>query len=122
MRLGELDAGQGVVVIGNRIVALEGAEGTDEMLQRVADLRVNGKLPNKAGGVLIKLSKPQQDKRVDLPTIGAKTVLNAANAQLKGIAVQAENTLISNVDETVACAEAEGIFIYGLPPERSEGP
>lgn len=114
MRLGALDAGQGVVVIGNRIVALEGAEGTDEMLERVTNLRARGKLPNKAGGVLIKLCKPQQDKRVDMPTIGAKTVQNAANAQLKGIVVHAGNTLISDFDQTTARANSTGLFIYGL--------
>lgn len=119
-QLGELDAGQGVIVIGSRIVALEGAEGTDEMLERVVDLRARGKLPQKAGGVLIKLCKPQQDKRVDMPTIGARTVHNAAKAKLDGIAVQAGNTLISNIEETIAGAQSAGLFIYGLSSNWSE--
>ncbi|MEM8541622.1 MAG: UDP-2,3-diacylglucosamine diphosphatase LpxI [Pseudomonadota bacterium] len=119
MRLGALDAGQGVIVIGKRIVALEGAEGTDEMLERVADLRARGKLPQKAGGVLIKLCKPQQDRRVDMPTIGAKTVQNAANAKLKGIALQAGSTLISDIEATTAKAREMGLFVYGLSPEGS---
>lgn len=122
IRLGALDAGQGVVVLGSRIVALEGAEGTDEMLERVADLRARGKLPQKAGGVLIKICKPQQDKRVDMPTIGAKTVQNVANAKLTGIALQAEATLISDIEDAVACANENAIFIYGLSPTRSEQP
>lgn len=112
--LGALDAGQGVVVIGNRIVALEGAEGTDEMLERIADLRARGKLPAREGGVLVKLCKPQQDRRVDMPTIGAKTVHNAANARLKGIVVDAGNTLINDIDETIEHATNSGLFIYGL--------
>lgn len=122
MRIGALDAGQSVVVIGNRVVALEGAEGTDEMLERVADLRARGKLPKKSGGVLIKLCKPQQDRRVDMPTIGAKTVQNASNAQLKGIAVQAGSTLISDIDETVSSAINNDLFIYGISSTWSESP
>jgi len=121
MRLGAIDAGQGVVVLGKRIVALEGAEGTDEMLERVADLRARGKLPNKTGGVLIKLCKPQQDKRVDMPTIGTKTIQNAVNAGLKGIALHAGNTLISDIEQTCVHANEKGVFIYGLTPTWNEG-
>ncbi len=118
-RLGALDAGQGVVVIGRRIVALEGAEGTDQMLLRVADLRKTGKLPQKAGGVLVKLCKPQQDRRIDMPTIGVRTVQNAAAAGLKGIAIHAGSTLINNIDEVCALADQHNMFIFGHQPEQS---
>ncbi len=115
-RLGALDAGQGVVVIGRRIVALEGAEGTDQMLLRVAKLRSDGNLSQKAGGVLVKLCKPQQDRRIDMPTIGVKTVENAASAGLKGIAIHAGSTLINNIEEVCALAEQHNMFIYGHKP------
>ncbi len=118
-RLGALDAGQGVVVIGRRIVALEGAEGTDQMLHRVADLRKAGKLPQKAGGVLVKLCKPQQDRRIDMPTIGVRTVQNAAAAGLRGIAIHAGSTLINNIDEVCALADQHNMFIFGHQPEQS---
>lgn len=112
--LGAVDAGQGVVVIGRRVVALEGAEGTDAMLKRVVDLRDSGRLSAKKGGVLVKLRKPGQDMRVDLPTIGPQTVHNAAAARLAGIAVHGENTLIMDRQATIESADAAGLFVVGL--------
>ena len=113
--LGELDAGQGVVVVGHRVVALEGVEGTDAMLQRVADLRAHGRI-SRSGGVLVKLKKPQQDERVDLPTIGVTTVENAAHAGLSGLAVQGEATLMVDVEAMRAAAAKAGLVISGIDP------
>ncbi len=112
-QLGALDAGQGCVVIGEQIVALEGAEGTDGMLARVADLRAQGRLSSKAGGVLVKVCKPQQDRRVDLPTIGVSTLENAARAKLSGIAIGAGSALIVDADAVVRTANELGLFVYG---------
>lgn len=112
--LGEVDAGQGVIVIGKRIVALEGAEGTDAMLQRVAALKQNGRLHNRKAGVLVKLAKPGQELRADMPTIGLKTVENAAAAQLAGIAVDGGRTLIVDRAAVLAAADQAGLFIFGL--------
>lgn len=116
--LGELDAGQACVVIGKRIVAMEGAEGTDEMLERIADLRKRGKLPTKKGGVLVKLCKPQQDKRVDLPTIGINTIQNAAKAKLAGIAVHAGNALIVDIQAAIDAAQSNDVFVVGIEPKQ----
>ena len=80
--LGRLDVGQGAVAIGGRIVALEGLEGTDEMLERVAGLRAAGRISPRRRGALVKLCKPQQDIRADLPAIGVSTILNAKKAGL----------------------------------------
>ena len=118
LALGALDAGQACVVIGKRIVALEGAEGTDMMLQRVAELRRIGRLKAGRGGVLVKLAKPGQELRADLPTIGEATVGNAARAGLKGIAVHAEKALISDFEATCAQAREEGVFVVGIDPEN----
>ncbi|WP_306119941.1 MULTISPECIES: UDP-2,3-diacylglucosamine diphosphatase LpxI [unclassified Roseitalea] len=120
--LGAIDAGQAVVVIGRRVVALEGAEGTDAMLERVADLRGAGRLSNRKGGVLVKLRKPGQDMRVDLPTIGVGTVQRAAAARLAGIAVHGENTLIVDRQATIEAADAAGLFLIGLDPNGLDGP
>lgn len=117
LALGRLDAGQACVAIGRRIVALEGAEGTDAMLQRVAELRLQGRLPADRGGVLVKLAKPGQELRADLPTVGLATVENAAKAGLAGIAVHAGKALIANLDDTRARATALGVFIVGIDPE-----
>ncbi len=115
--LGNLDAGQGCVAIGRRIVALEGAEGTDAMLERVARLRAEGRISGRRGGVLVKLAKPGQELRADLPTIGVRTVENAAAAGLSGICVHAGRALIADLDVTCAKADELGVFLTGIDPE-----
>lgn len=115
VHLGALDIGQAAVAVGGRVVALEGAEGTDAMLERCAELRQNGRIRVKSpAGVLVKFAKPGQDLRVDLPTIGPRTVELAAHAGLCGIGVEAGRALIAERDETLALANKLGIFIQGL--------
>jgi DUF1009 family protein len=111
--LGQYDVGQAVVVVEKRIVALEGVEGTDAMLERVCALRTAGKLPKKKGGVLIKCVKPGQDFRVDLPSIGPNSIDRIVDAGLSGIGVLAESTLIISRQETLKRAKKHGVFIYG---------
>jgi DUF1009 family protein len=112
--LGRLDIGQGAVSVGGRVVALEGVEGTDEMLRRVASLRASGRVSTRRRGVLVKLCKPQQDMRADLPTIGLSTLENARLAGLAGIAVEAGRALVLDEDELVAAADAAGMFVLGI--------
>lgn len=117
-RLGELDIGQAAVAIGGRVVALEGAEGTDAMLLRCEELRSNGRIRNrKPSGVLVKRAKPKQDLRVDLPAIGPKTIELAAAAGLSGVAIHAGNALVSERDLTLSKADELGLFVYGFDPE-----
>lgn len=116
--IGSLDIGQAAIAVGRRVVALEGVEGTDAMLQRVADLR-QAKRINRKGGVLVKCSKPQQEVRADLPAIGVSTVENAAKAGLNGIAVEAGRTLILSYEDTLAAANAAGLFIQTFEQEKS---
>lgn len=117
-RLGELDIGQAAVAVAGRVVALEGAEGTDAMLQRCRELRTSGKVRAKGrAGVLVKAAKPHQDLRVDLPTVGPNTIDLAAAAQLAGIAIEAGGALIADKEQTLARADAAGLFLYGV--ERS---
>jgi len=112
--LGALDAGQAVVTEGGRVLAIEGAEGTDAMLRRVADLR--GKRDGAApSGVLAKGPKPGQELRVDMPTIGPRTVEGAVAAGLAGVAVEAESVLLLDRSEAIAAADAHGIAVQGLP-------
>ncbi|MGQ2968744.1 MAG: LpxI family protein [Allorhizobium sp.] len=116
--LGRLDVGQGAVSVGGRIVALEGVEGTDSMLARVKDLRAEGRISRRRKGVLVKLCKPQQDLRADLPTIGVSTVANAKAAGLAGIAVEAGRALVVEREAVIAAADAAGIFVVGI--DRSD--
>ncbi|MEL6946356.1 MAG: LpxI family protein, partial [Pseudomonadota bacterium] len=114
--LGPFDIGQGCVLIGRRAVAVEGLEGTDAMLDRVARLRAAGRLPLGGGGVLVKCPKPGQDERVDLPAIGPRTISNAHAAGLTVVALEAQRTLIVDRDKTLHDAKIRGISIIGVPP------
>lgn len=106
--LGALDIGQGAVVRDGHVLAVEAAEGTDRMLERCVGL-VKG-----TGGVLVKLTKPGQDHRVDMPTIGRETVRRCVAAGLSGIAVEAGAAMIVDRDGTVADADRAGLFITGI--------
>lgn len=110
--LGSADVGQGCVVQQGLVLAVEAIEGTDAMLARAGRLRRDG-----IGGVLVKLAKPGQDKRADLPTIGPETVRNAAAAGLRGLAFEAQATILAERDACLAAADAAGLFLLGLDPE-----
>lgn len=119
--LGAFDIGQGAVIVGGRAVAVEGAEGTDAMLERIAHLRSIGRLSAKRGGVLVKTCKPGQDQRVDLPSIGPKTILGLAAAGLNGVGVEAERTIILEREKTLDLALRHGVFIYGMSGDEFTG-
>jgi UDP-2,3-diacylglucosamine hydrolase len=112
--LGRLDIGQGAVAVRGRVVAVEGAEGTQAMLARVCELRETGRISRKHGGVLVKIAKPGQEKRADLPAIGPDTIDQAANAGLAGIAVEADASLILDFAETIRRANLRKIFVHGV--------
>ena len=119
--LGQLDIGQAAVAVGGRVVAVEGIEGTDEMVLRVENLRSSGKLyEDGREGVLVKTMKPNQDMRVDLPAIGPETVKGVAAAGLRGIAVEAGRSLVLSKQETLSAARELDIFIFGHTPEDTE--
>jgi len=116
--IGPFDVGQGVVVTGRHIIAVEGVEGTDAMLDRVADLRAGGRLRS-SGGVLVKAPKPAQDRRIDLPTIGPQTVERTARAGLSGIAVVAGSTIVAEAERVGEAADAAKIFAVGMRDQRN---
>ena len=120
LALGRLDVGQGAVAVGGRVVALEGAEGTDAMLERVADLRASGRISQRRRGVLVKLCKPEQDLRADLPSIGVETLRRARAAGLAGVAVEAGRSLVLEREALITEANAHGLFVTGIVPERTE--
>lgn len=117
--LGKLDIGQGVVVCDGLVLAVEAAEGTDEMLARVAGLpeTIRG-TPGARRGLLLKRPKPQQERRIDLPTIGVRTIEGAARAGLAGVAFEAKGALIVDRDAVAEAADKAGIFVLGFPRER----
>jgi DUF1009 family protein len=118
LTIGALDVGQAAVVCEGLVLAVEAAEGTDSMLQRVAGLpaALRGSAENRKG-VLVKSVKPQQERRVDLPVIGIRTVELAAAAGLAGIAVEAGAALIVNRHRVAEEADRSGLFVLGFAPE-----
>ncbi len=112
---GSLEIGQGAVSCASLILAVEAQEGTDRMLARVAELPVEIRgTPEARRGVLVKRPKPQQERRIDLPTIGITTVQGVAKAGLSGIAVEAGAALVVDRDNVANAANELGIFIYGF--------
>jgi UDP-2,3-diacylglucosamine hydrolase len=115
------DVGQAVVVADARVLATEAAEGTDQMLARIAELRRNGRIA--AGprrGVLVKAAKRGQDRRFDLPSIGPQTVEGAARAGLAGIAVRAGSTVVAEAGRIGEIADRERLFVVGMGHEAGE--
>jgi UDP-2,3-diacylglucosamine hydrolase len=111
--IGRFDVGQGTIVADGHVLAVEAAEGTDEMLAQVAELRRKGRIRS-SGGVLVKAPKPGQDRRIDLPTIGPQTVAGAARAGLAGIAVVAGEAIMAEPERVTQAADRERIFIVGV--------
>ena len=115
--LGALDIGQGVIAVGGRVVALEGPEGTDSMIGRINELRARERISATRPGVLVKLCKPSQDLRVDLPSAGLSTIRNAKDAGLSGIALEAGRSLLLDRQEVIDFADSHGMFVTGIDPD-----
>jgi len=110
--VGRGDVGQGAVVEQGVVLARENTHGTDAMLAGLAgQARHERKGP---GGVLVKVAKPGQQRKVDLPTIGTGTVTAAAAAGLRGIAIEAGSALVVDRDRMVAAADEAGLFVVGV--------
>jgi DUF1009 family protein len=113
--IGRHDIGQAVVIADGHVLAIEAAEGTDLMLDRVATLRREGRIRIREGiGVLVKAPKPTQDHRFDLPTIGPQTVERVARAGLAGLALTANTTILAEPDRIAGLADEHGLFVVGL--------
>lgn len=107
--LGALDVGQAAVVQQGIVLGVEAVEGTDALLERCRKLRHKGR-----GGVLVKTCKPQQEKRLDLPVIGIRTVRHAYEAGLEGIATEAGASLLLDRAEVIDAADKLGLFLIGF--------
>ncbi|MBZ6076925.1 LpxI family protein [Microvirga puerhi] len=110
------DIGQAAVVARRHVLAVEGPEGTDRMLHRVAGFRRSwfGLRRRREGGVLIKAAKRGQDLRVDMPAIGPRTIVESARAGLSGVAIGAGSTLIVEQDRTLKLADDLGLFLMAV--------
>lgn len=108
-KLGELDIGQTVVVKKKTVLALEAIEGTDEAILR------GGKL-GKKGAVVVKLSKPKQDLRFDVPVVGLKTMETMNEASCSALAIEAYKTLVADLEEIVSFSDKNKISIVVFDP------
>ena len=107
--LGAHDVGQAVIVQAGLVLGVEGVEGTDRLIARCAPFQQPG-----PGGVLVKMKKPGQERRADLPTIGPDTIDRLAEAGLRGVAIEAGETLILERGVAVARADEQGLFLIGV--------
>ena len=110
--IGRRDIAQGAVAQLGQVLAVENENGTDALLSEVRKLRLDG-----PGGVLVKVKKPDQEYRVDLPTIGTATIEAASRAGLRGIAVEAGGALIVDRQAVIEAADEAGIFVIGIDAE-----
>lgn len=109
------DIGQTVVAQGGAVVAVEGMEGTDACVNRAAELaRTQGREP---ALVVVKVAKPRQDFRFDLPVVGLDSLVGFRKAGVKALALEAGSTLIFDRDRFAAEADAAGLAVAGFPPE-----
>ncbi len=111
--LGKLDVGQAVIVQEGLVLGVEGIEGTAELIKRCSQYKRKGQ-----DGILLKLRKPEQDLRVDLPTIGPKTIEDAKKYGLKGVCLHAGNGLIVDEEQTIKLANKHKIFLMGVDPNE----
>ena len=112
--IGSKDIGQACVVVNGQIIASEDSSGTDKMLRGIISKEI--RFHNE--GVLVKLAKPIQDRRVDLPAIGMQTIKLAKEIGLCGIAIEEKSSFISNKERVIKFANKNNIFIFGLSNEK----
>ena len=108
--IGKLDIGQTVVIKGKAVMAIEAIEGTDEAILR------GGKWAGD-GAVVVKVSKPQQDMRMDVPAVGPDTLKSMEKVNAKVLALEAHRSMIVNRETVIREAESAGIVIVGISPE-----
>ena len=111
--LGSCDVGQSIAVQEGIVLAIEAIEGTDQMIERAGSLQ-----RNVSGPILIKISKTNQDKRVDLPTAGPETVNNAIRSGFQGLALEANNSLLLDKDRVIEIAEKNAFFVIGVDQSK----
>ncbi len=99
-----LDIGQTVAVKGKAIVAVEALEGTDNLIRRAGNI-TNG------GITVVKVSKPKQDKRFDMPVVGLNTIKNLMKANIRCLAIEADKTIFIDKELSIKLADKKGISI-----------
>ena len=105
--MGELDIGQSVVIKDRMIMAIEAIEGTDKCIKRGCKL-------GKKDSVIVKVSKPKQDKRFDIPAFGLRTLKTMKRYKAKLIAVEANETILVDYEKTIEFADKNNIVVMAV--------
>ena len=106
--MGRLDVGQSVAVKELATLAVEAIEGTDRCIERA------GQFCRSGGWSLVKVAKPQQDMRFDVPTIGVTTIENLHKAGAKVLAIEAGKTILLDEPQVIALADRYGLCIVAI--------
>ncbi|MBS0266189.1 MAG: UDP-2,3-diacylglucosamine diphosphatase LpxI [Planctomycetes bacterium] len=112
--MGRLDVGQSVMVKDTAVLAIEAIEGTDECIRRAGDLCRRG------GFTVVKVAKPQQDMRFDVPTIGVQTIHTMHESGARVLAIESEKTIVLDQDEVLRLADQFGISIVSLNAQEMQ--
>jgi DUF1009 family protein len=112
--MGRLDVGQSVMVRETAVLAVEAIEGTDNCIRRA------GELCRKGGFTVVKVAKPQQDMRFDVPTIGMQTIHTMHEAGAKVLAIESDKTIVLDQDDVLRLAEQYGISIVALNAQEMQ--
>ena len=113
--MGRLDIGQAVAVKEQEVIAVEAIEGTDRMIERAGQLCRHG------GWTLVKVAKPNQDPRFDVPTVGPETIANLGRNGAKALVIEAQRTLVIDRDRLVELADRQGIIVVVHAPDAETG-
>ncbi len=112
--MGALDVGQSVAVKDRAVLAVEAIEGTDRSIERA------GQLCRAGGFVVVKVAKPHQDMRFDVPTVGTSTIEMLHKAGARVLAIEANKTIVLDQEQTIALADRYGITIAACEEAVSE--
>ena len=102
------DKGQSIIVKNKTVIATERFSGTDALISRAANL------PNSNGAILVKVLKPQQEIRADIPVLGVNTIQRLYDAGFSGVVIEAGKSIIDNREKVISLADTLGIFILGI--------
>ena len=106
--ISKYDIGQSVIISANRVLGVEGPEGTDSLIKRCSQMSYEEK------PILVKIPKLQQDIRVDLPTIGLNTIELLISSGFSGLAIKSELTIILEKNKVISLANKNNLFIVSI--------
>lgn len=112
--MADLDVGLTSVICDRAVLALEAMEGTDNCIKRAGEIYASAPVNKDGSIVVVKVARPKQDERYDLPVIGKGTIRAMIQAKAKVLAIEAEKTIVLDIEEVVALADKNGICLTAI--------